>query len=228
MVADDRTLRQLRTLAAIQCTQKEAAGVLGVSENFLCTFLGPTGSKIARESWEAGRQEGRASIRRKQYEMAMRGNITMLIWWGKNNLGRSDKIEKTETVDANISITNVQILQAPDLEAFDDKKIALRQFEAFRLKLAQAQPPQLPAPLPLLAHDAAPNVPIVSRAGPNPVAFGWAKTLARPGGRITGVFLSAATNAKQFGAKAQAIMEGLPLAKQKLMGHEYIAVVPGA
>lgn len=144
LVADESTLRQLRTLAAIQCTQKEAAGVMGVSENSLCTFLGPTGSKIARESWEVGRQNGRASIRRKQYEMAMRGNITMLIWWGKNNLGQSDKLERTDTVDANISTTSVAMLAAPDLEAFDDKKAALRQFESFRLKLAQA--PALPAP----------------------------------------------------------------------------------
>jgi hypothetical protein len=137
LVADEKTLRQLRTLAAIQCTQKEAAGVLGVSENSLCTFLGPTGSKIARESWEAGRQNGRASIRRKQYEMALRGNITMLIWWGKNNLGQSDKLERTDTVDANISTTSVAVLTAPDLEGFDDKKVALRQFEEFRLRLAK-------------------------------------------------------------------------------------------
>jgi putative ABC transport system substrate-binding protein len=38
------------------------------------------------------------------------------------------------------------------------------------------------------AHDAAPNVPIVSWASGNPVAMGWAQTLARPGGMITGVF----------------------------------------
>src|SRR5215510_14127976 len=40
------------------------------------------------------------------------------------------------------------------------------------------------------AHDAAPNVPIIARGGPNPVWVGWAQTLARPGGMITGVFLA--------------------------------------
>jgi putative ABC transport system substrate-binding protein len=40
------------------------------------------------------------------------------------------------------------------------------------------------------AHDAAPNVPIVARGGPNPVGMGFAQTLARPGGMITGVFLA--------------------------------------
>jgi hypothetical protein len=137
LVADEKTLRQLRRLASIQCTQKEAAGVLGVSENSICTFLGPTGSKIARESWEAGRQGGRASVRRKQYEMAMRGNITMLIWWGKNNLGQSDKIEKTETIDASISTTDVRI---PAYETIPDKRAQLKAFEDFRRQLQRAYP----------------------------------------------------------------------------------------
>ena len=37
------------------------------------------------------------------------------------------------------------------------------------------------------AHAAAPTVPIVSRASGDPVAMGWAQSLARPGGMITGM-----------------------------------------
>jgi putative tryptophan/tyrosine transport system substrate-binding protein len=44
------------------------------------------------------------------------------------------------------------------------------------------------------AHDAAPNVPIVVLAGADPVTMGWAQTLARPGGMITGVFLSGSSS----------------------------------
>jgi putative ABC transport system substrate-binding protein len=47
------------------------------------------------------------------------------------------------------------------------------------------------------AHDAAPNVPIVSWLSGNPVAMGWAQTLARPGGMIAGVFQQSATD-KRF------------------------------
>jgi putative tryptophan/tyrosine transport system substrate-binding protein len=47
------------------------------------------------------------------------------------------------------------------------------------------------------AHDAAPNVPIVSWASANAVFMGWAQTWARPGGMITGVFITG-TNAKRF------------------------------
>jgi ABC-type uncharacterized transport system substrate-binding protein len=47
------------------------------------------------------------------------------------------------------------------------------------------------------AHDAAPNVPIVSWVSGNPVAMGWAQTLARPGGMITGVYQQGPTE-KRF------------------------------
>jgi putative ABC transport system substrate-binding protein len=40
------------------------------------------------------------------------------------------------------------------------------------------------------AHKAAPSVPIVSAIGPDPVGIGWAKSLTKPGGMITGVFFN--------------------------------------
>jgi putative ABC transport system substrate-binding protein len=46
------------------------------------------------------------------------------------------------------------------------------------------------------AHTAAPNVPIVSWASSDPVMMGWAQTLARPGGMITGLFLINSTVVK--------------------------------
>ncbi len=44
-----------------------------------------------------GRLQGKASLRRKQYEIAMSGNTTMLIWLGKQALGQSDKQEILQT-----------------------------------------------------------------------------------------------------------------------------------
>src|SRR5262245_59832848 len=43
------------------------------------------------------------------------------------------------------------------------------------------------------AHAAAPTVPIVSWAAADPVAMGWAQSMARPGGMITGLFLVSST-----------------------------------
>lgn len=39
------------------------------------------------------KSKGNASLRAKQYELAMSGDRTMLIWQGKNRLGQSDKTE---------------------------------------------------------------------------------------------------------------------------------------
>ena len=36
----------------------------------------------------------RIRLRQKQIELAMKGNITMLIWLGKQMLGQSDKVEE--------------------------------------------------------------------------------------------------------------------------------------
>ena len=36
------------------------------------------------------------SLRRKQYELALEGDRTMLIWLGKQHLGQSEPYKKTE------------------------------------------------------------------------------------------------------------------------------------
>lgn len=41
--------------------------------------------------------KAKQNLRRKQYETAMGGNVTMQIWLGKQWLGQSDKIEKDVT-----------------------------------------------------------------------------------------------------------------------------------
>lgn len=49
-----------------------------------------------------GRSHGRMSLKRKQWEMAMGGNITMLIWLGKQNLGQTDKVEQRTQLTADV------------------------------------------------------------------------------------------------------------------------------
>ena len=46
-----------------------------------------------------GHERRNGSIRRKQYEVAMNGNATMLIWLGKQFLGQADKIETEDKTD---------------------------------------------------------------------------------------------------------------------------------
>jgi hypothetical protein len=83
---------QLESLAGIQCTQAEAAAVIGITQAALSQRLKT--DKVLADAWENGRARGKASLRRKQYEAAMKGDRTMLIWLGKNWLGQADKLEQ--------------------------------------------------------------------------------------------------------------------------------------
>lgn len=73
-------------LAMIQCTQQEIATFLGCSTDTLRR------DKKFCEIYKKGQEEGKMSIRRMQFKAASGGNVTMLIWLGKQYLGQTDKM----------------------------------------------------------------------------------------------------------------------------------------
>jgi AraC-like DNA-binding protein len=78
----------VRKLARIQCTIAEISAVLGCSRDTL--------ERRFRAQIEAGYEHGRATLRRKQWQQAMKGNTTMLIWLGKQVLEQADKAEVSQ------------------------------------------------------------------------------------------------------------------------------------
>lgn len=94
-------VEQLRELAAIGCTQDEIGRVFGLSQSAISRRLE---KEPHRSAWEGGRAEGDMSLRRKQYEMAMNGNVVMLLWLGKNRLGQADKAESKIEYDSRVSV----------------------------------------------------------------------------------------------------------------------------
>jgi hypothetical protein len=86
---DEETMRTLKACGQIHCTTKETAAVLGVSEPTLIAFF--KRHEKARETFENGKANGRASLRRMQFRSAENGNTSMLIWLGKQHLGQSEK-----------------------------------------------------------------------------------------------------------------------------------------
>jgi hypothetical protein len=85
--SDDRTLRQLRNMGEIQCTTREVAMCLAVSEPTLMKFLNEFPE--ARAAYDSAKGGGKVSLRRTQFNMAKR-SAAMAIWLGKNWLGQSD------------------------------------------------------------------------------------------------------------------------------------------
>ena len=52
----------------------------------------------------------RINLLKKQYDVAMSGNVSMLIWLGKNELGQVDKVEsKIDATSIQINIDNSDV-----------------------------------------------------------------------------------------------------------------------
>ena len=87
-------LDQLRGLGGIQATVEECAAVLKVSLRTLQNFF--TDHPEAKEAHEAGKENGKASLRRAQFSLALNGNATMQIWLGKQMLGQREPVTQIE------------------------------------------------------------------------------------------------------------------------------------
>lgn len=89
-------------LAQVMCTEEEIAACLDTTVETLHSELN---YPIFSECYKKGAQEGKMSLRRSQFRLAM-GNPTMAIFLGKQYLGQKDNPEE-ETEDGSV---NVQIM----------------------------------------------------------------------------------------------------------------------
>ena len=86
---------QIRSLARLGCTWDEIAAVLQIARG---TFSGRMKEKKYRDAYDRGIAEGNTSLRRAQYDSALKGKTGMLVWLGKNRLNQTDRVEtKNET-----------------------------------------------------------------------------------------------------------------------------------
>ena len=77
--------KEVEILAKQGATNTDIAEVFNVGEHVI--------RKSYAEFLTKGRAEKRMKLRRLQWESAEDGNVTMLIWLGKQELGQSDKQE---------------------------------------------------------------------------------------------------------------------------------------
>jgi hypothetical protein len=88
--------------ASIGCTMEEIATLVGVGRRTLIDRV-----KVdpeLREAIDRGRDVGRTTLRRLQWEQARAGNATMLIWLGKQLLGQRDKQDVTSAINSDIKV----------------------------------------------------------------------------------------------------------------------------
>lgn len=78
-------------LCALQATHDEIAQFLGVSEDTLARACKREHRMHFADYFAQKRGIGRVSLRRAQWQLAQKGNATMLIWLGKQHLAQRDK-----------------------------------------------------------------------------------------------------------------------------------------
>ena len=86
----------IEQLCAIQCTGEEIAGVLDIDYDTLNSRINERHGFGFSEYYKRKSSRGKMSLRRKQHEIALSGNPTMLIWLGKQYLGQKDQHENTD------------------------------------------------------------------------------------------------------------------------------------
>jgi len=81
------------------------------------------------QAYEKGLARMRRTLRAKQYEMAMAGSVTMLIWLGKNELNQTDKSDQ-RTLHLHANVDSQDALQALSNDELLERLSTLREMEA--------------------------------------------------------------------------------------------------
>lgn len=107
--------KTVEKLASIACADSEIAHVIGFTPEWICKRK-KTDEKLAK-AIERGREKGRAALRRLQWNLANKGNATMLIWLGKQLLGQRDEARTVvagEQADGQTSFpVTIRIVEEP-------------------------------------------------------------------------------------------------------------------
>jgi hypothetical protein len=103
---DPVTLNLIVNLSRKGCTQAEIAALLGVAEKTFTNFL--NANPEAREAYDRGGAILDGSLRAKQVELALDGDVTMLVWLGKQRLGQRDHRQITAAGTLDVAQTVAQ------------------------------------------------------------------------------------------------------------------------
>ena len=76
---------QLEKLASFGCTDTEIASFFGCDRSLI--------TKSYSQFLTKGRDKGKIRLRQMQWKAADKGNVSMLIWLGKQILGQTEKSE---------------------------------------------------------------------------------------------------------------------------------------
>lgn len=95
---------QFEEMCNIQCTKDEICAIFQIDEKTLTKWCQETYNVGFSDIYKTKSSGGKMSLRRKQFQSAENGNVTMQIWLGKQYLGQTDKVEeKVTTVEEKLA-----------------------------------------------------------------------------------------------------------------------------
>lgn len=110
---DEKTWASIEECAKIQCTGEEIAGIIGVDYDTLNARINEKFGYGFSDYIRPFLMNGRKSLRRWQFDAAAAGNVSMLMWLGKQYLGQK---EPKEEIDQNTRIIMVDSTDKGGLE----------------------------------------------------------------------------------------------------------------
>jgi hypothetical protein len=109
---------EVEKLASYGCTPTEIGAFFNVNETTI--------RKRFSEIITKGKESGKIRLRKKQIEVALKGNVSMLIWLGKQMLGQTDKQEIDHSgeikTDNKLIVEVVQVKSEVDNKPIEDNK----------------------------------------------------------------------------------------------------------
>lgn len=101
---DRGAFEALMDLPFITC--EAAAGVFGVCKETIVRFVKREYQVTFAELKEQKKENIKTKLAAKQYQIAMKGNVSMLIWLGKQYLEQKDKSEIKGELDIKLSLAD--------------------------------------------------------------------------------------------------------------------------
>jgi hypothetical protein len=98
-------LQHIEGFGAIMATYEEMAAVLGCSKFTIEDRM--RNDEEFSSAYKRGQGSGKVRLRRAQWQAADRGNVTMMIWLGKQWLGQTDQMAIDATVEDRTGVAHV-------------------------------------------------------------------------------------------------------------------------
>ena len=97
----------IANLSQIGCTQEEIGSVVGISARTL--------QRRYADLIEDNKNKGKASLRKRMWQSALKGNPNMMIWLSKNVLGMKDRTVQETVVEPLPLIIEAKAEEVKDL-----------------------------------------------------------------------------------------------------------------